>query len=123
MTLRLADLGDLIPSTSCVELDNFITTFTESQLRVYRWVQGQFDQSRQVRAAIVGPAGTGKSYLLKGLIELARSKDVTKVAPSGVAAHLIGGTTLHNFFSLDVDCNSTLENGTVQVAKLRKTDV
>ena len=91
------------------------TAFTESQLRVYR---GQFDQSRQIHAAIVGPASTGKSYLLKGLIELA-----SKLAPSGVASHLIGGTTVHNFFVLDVDCNSTLENGTVQVAKLRKTDV
>lgn len=63
----------------------------------------------------MGPAGAGKSYLLKGLIELAKSKGlvVTKVAPSGVAAHLIGGTTLHNLFSLDIECNSTLENGTV----------
>ena len=107
------DMGDLIPSASGVDLDNFITTFTESQLRVYRWVECQFDQSRQIRAAIVGPAGTGKSYLLKGLIELAKSKGlvVNKLARSGVAAHLIGGTTVHNFFVLDVDCNSTLENG------------
>ena len=122
-----SDVGDLVPSTSesTVDLNDFVQTFTESQLRVYRWVEGQFDQNKQIRAAIVGPAGTGKSYLLKGLIELAKSKGlvVSKLAPSGVAAHLIGGTTVHNFFVLDVDCNSTLENGTVQVAKLRKTDV
>lgn len=30
---------------------------------------------------------------------------------------------MHNFFALDVEYNSTLENGTVQVAKLRKTDL
>ena len=52
-------------------------------------------------AAIVGPAGTGKSYLLTGLIGLAKSKGlvVSKLAPSGVAAHLIGGTTVHNFLT------------------------
>ena len=115
---------DLLPTTCGIDLNTFISTFTEAQLRAYRWIEDQFN-NKQVRAAIVGPAGTGKSYLLKGLIELAKSSGlvVTKVAPSGVAAHLIGGTTLHNFFSLDIECNSTLENGTVQVTKLRKTDV
>ena len=70
-------------------------------------------------------ADIGKSYLLKGLIELAKSKGliVSKLAPSGVAAHPIGGTTVHNFLSLNIECNSTPENGIVQVTKLRKTDV
>lgn len=68
---------------------------------------------------------TDKSYLLRGLIELARSKHlvVSKLAPSGIAAHLIEGTTVHNFFTLDIEYNSSLEEGTVQVAKLGKTDV
>ena len=121
----LSDADDLLPSSSSVDLNTFIETFTESQLRAYRWIESQFNDNKHVRAAIVGPAGTGKSYLLKGLIELARSKGlvVTKVTPNGVAAHLIGGTTLHNFFALDIQCDSSLENGTVQAAKLRKTDV
>ena len=119
-----SDPGSLITPTSSVDLHAYTYTFTESQLRAFRWVETELDHSRQVRAAVVGPAGTGKSYLLKGLIELAKSKGlvVTKLAPSSVAAHLIGGTTVHSF-SLDIDCNSSLENGTVQVAKLRKTDV
>ena len=117
-----SDTGDLRPTSSSVDLSTFVDTFTKSQLRAYRWIEGN---NKQVCAAIVGPAGTGKSYLVKGLIELAKSKGlvVTKVAPSGVAAHLIGGTTLHNLFSLDIECKSSLENGTVQVTKLRKTDV
>ena len=59
---------------------------------------------------------------MTGLIELAKSKGlvVSKLAPSGVAAHLIGGTTVLNFFSLDINCNSSLENGTVQVTKVKK---
>ena len=67
----------------------------------------------------------GQSYLLKGLIQLCKNKQlvVVKLGPSGVAAHLIRGTTIHNFFSLDVGCNSSLENGTVEVACLCKTDV
>ena len=120
-----SDTGDLLPTSSSVDLSTFVDTFSESQLRAYRWIEGQFNNNNQVCAAIVGPAGTGKSYLLKDLIELAKSKGlvVTKVAPSGVAAHLIGGTTLHNLFCLDIECKSSLENGTVQVTKLRKTDV
>ena len=102
-----------------------VETFTESQLRAYRWIENEFNANRHVFAAIVGTAGTGKSYLLTGLIELAKSKElvVTKLAPSGVADHLIGGTTIHNFFSLDINCNSSLENGTVQVTKVKKTDI
>ena len=112
-----SDVGDLAPSSSQVDLDSFITTFTQSH--------SGLNVTLTRACTSVGPAGTGKSYLLKGFIELAKSKwlVVTKLAPSGVAAHLIGGTTLHNFFALDIDCNSSLENGTVQVAKLKKTDV
>ena len=106
-------------------LTSIISTFTESQSRAFKWVENQLAASKQITAAIVGPAGTGKSYLLPGLIELLKTKQlvVMKLAPSGVAAHLIGGTTIHNFFVLDIDCNSSLENGTVQVAKLCKMDV
>ena len=97
------DLG--ISGTSETPLEDLVGTFTESQLRAYRWIESQLNGGKQVNAAVVGPAGTGKSYLLKGLIELAKSKQlvVGKLAPSGVAAHLIGGTTIHNFLALDIE--------------------
>ena len=48
---------------------------------------------------------------------------ITKLAPSGVAASLIKGTTIHNFFKLDITGTSSLENGTVDAALIKKTDV
>ena len=93
-----SDTGDLLPNISSIDLSTFVSTFTESQLRAYRWVEDHFNQNKQVCAAIVGPAGTGKSYLLKSLIK-SKGLVVTKVAPSGVAAHLIGGTLHYFFFS------------------------
>ena len=49
---------------------------------------------KQIRVAIVGLAGTGKSYFSYSLLELLKSKHLVlmKLAPSGVAAHLICGT-------------------------------
>ena len=48
---------------------------------------------------------------------------VTKLAPSGVAASLIKGTTIHNFFKLDITGKSSQENGTIDAQILKKTDV
>lgn len=47
--------GDLRPTSSSVDLSTFVDTFTKSQLRAYRWIEGQFNNNKQVCAAIVGP--------------------------------------------------------------------
>ena len=43
-----SDTGDLLPTSSSVDLNTLVNTFTESQLRAYRWVEGQFNQNKQV---------------------------------------------------------------------------
>ena len=80
-----------------------MSTFTPAKKGAFEWVQCQ-------QFAIVGP---GKSYVLKGLIQLCKNEQlvVAELAPSGIAAHFIGGTTIHN-------CNSTLENGTIKAGRL-----
>ena len=48
---------------------------------------------------------------------------VAMLAPSGVAAHLIEGVTIHRFFNLDIELNGNLQHGTAQTTTLRKTNV
>ena len=61
-----SNLGNLVPRVSESPLEELVQTYTQSQLRAFWWVETQLEGSKQVRAAIVGPAGTGKFYLLKG---------------------------------------------------------
>lgn len=59
---------------------------------------------------VTGGAGVGKSFLLRALIaqyEL-EGKKIAKLASTGMAASLIGGQTLHSFFSLGI-CSHTYE--------------
>ena len=92
------DMGNLVTTPVNESLDNLVSTFTPSQKKTFEWMEGQLDLNKPLQV-VIGPAGTGKSYLLWGLIQLCKNKllVVSKLAPSGVTAHLIGGT-IHNFF-------------------------
>lgn len=52
---------------------------------------------------LTGKAGTGKSFIVKYLIQLLRDqkKKVAAIAPTGVAANNIGGQTIHSMFSIN----------------------
>lgn len=52
-----------------------------------------------------GPAGCGKSFVLQRIRSelVRRGKKVTVVVPTGIAAHGIGGTTIHSFLRLTPD--------------------
>lgn len=51
---------------------------------------------------LTGKAGTGKSYIVKKLIEdlTKAGRKVIALAPTGIAANNIGGQTIHSMFSL-----------------------
>lgn len=48
---------------------------------------------------ITGKAGTGKSYLLKHFLDTTK-KNAVVLAPTGIAALNVGGSTIHKFFGL-----------------------
>ena len=69
-------------------------------------VHGQ-DNVQQLLLNISGAAGTGKSFFLNTVKrsvkeELGRDGFVQAAAPSGTAAYLINGKTLHSLFYLPV---------------------
>jgi ABC-type transport system involved in cytochrome bd biosynthesis fused ATPase/permease subunit len=57
------DIGNLVRAPIADLLDNISSTFTPSQQSLHNWVQYQLDLGKPVQAAIVGPAGTGKSSI------------------------------------------------------------
>jgi type II secretory pathway predicted ATPase ExeA len=63
----------------------------------------QFVLHTRKHCFVTGRAGTGKTTLLKGLVERT-DKNVVVVAPTGVAAVNAGGTTIHSMFGLPLTC-------------------
>jgi ATP-dependent DNA helicase PIF1 len=53
---------------------------------------------------ITGKAGTGKSTLLKEFVKYCETKDINcvVVAPTGIAAINVAGTTIHSMFQIDI---------------------
>ncbi len=63
----------------------------------------QFALRTRKHCFVTGKAGTGKTTLLKRLVERAQ-KNIVVVAPTGVAAVNAGGVTLHSMFGLPLTC-------------------
>ena len=104
-------------------LEHYTSKFTASQKRSFEWIQNAMQQdSSQVLVALIGAAGCGKSFLMGAIVAHLRQCNlvVTKLAPSGVAASLIKGTTIHDFFKMDITGKSSLENGTVDASVVKK---
>lgn len=67
---------------------------------------------------ITGPAGTGKSYTIKYIIELlkANNKNVGLTATTGTAAFIIGGQTIHSFMGLGI-CDGSIADIFIKIKK------
>jgi hypothetical protein len=63
----------------------------------------QFALHTRKHCFVTGKAGTGKTTLLKRIVERTQ-KNVVVVAPTGVAAVNAGGTTIHSMFGLPLTC-------------------
>ena len=63
---------------------------------------------KKSNAFITGAAGTGKSYVLKYLIQEMHNRGIRYgiAAPTGVAAVNVGGSTLHSFFGIGLGIGS-----------------
>lgn len=98
------DAEDLPPAkkVSTGEVDP-VAGFSEGQRKVYDAVR----EGRNV--FFTGCAGTGKSHLLRRLIEVLPKKTTFVTAMTGAAALNIGGTTLHKFAGIGLGTD-TAEN-------------
>ena len=108
-----------------INLDDHIKSFSPSQEAAYKFIEQKFSSGEQLQGVIVGPAGTGKSYLLQAIEAAAIQKgfSVRKLATTGAAAYLIGGTTLHYFLKLNLELESSLEKGTLDYLLVQQTDI
>ncbi|CAG8693793.1 19015_t:CDS:2 [Cetraspora pellucida] len=101
-------------------------TLNEIQMKIFKRFEFHYNSiiidsnTIPLRVIIMGTAGTGKSYLINAiqqrLQEIAKrnridSSPVIVLAPTGVAAFNIHGTTIHSALSLPVNCNNFDING------------
>ena len=78
-----SDLCTLVPNRPAYSIDEHVQS-TDSQHRAFEWVSTAIQNEKQIFAAIVGPTGTGKSYLLNGLIELMRHNGLDQGYSGGI---------------------------------------
>ncbi|CAG8720815.1 17502_t:CDS:1 [Cetraspora pellucida] len=103
-------------------------TLNEKQMEIFKRIEAHYiaatvdhNNVEPLRIIIMGTAGTGKSYLIKAVVvrlnELAKDHGVEKkspvllLAPTGVAAYNIHGTTIHSALSIPVNCTNFDLNG------------
>ena len=101
-----------------VLLQNIVQEFSlnEEQERAFRIVANHAiqDSNDQLLMYLGGMAGTGKSQVLKALIEMFKKRQeeyrLQGLAPTGTAAALIGGSTYHSVLGINQYNNNNLDS-------------
>lgn len=100
------DIESFEPSKSDSILDS-------DQMRAYSAMENTNDNF-----FITGKAGTGKSFLLR-LFELKTEKTTLKVAPTGIAALNVNGSTIHSTFGFYNLVDLDVENINMETIRLK----
>jgi len=103
----------------------FLSNFSDSQRKAYLWITQRWMRKDSVRCLVTGGAGVGKSYLMDALTSFCRETDLTfaRTATTGMAAHIVHGTTLHAFLHLKGDGRPDLEKGSIGWYMVKNIDV
>ncbi|KAI0760868.1 P-loop containing nucleoside triphosphate hydrolase protein, partial [Irpex lacteus] len=114
-------------------IDEVCTSFTlnEEQSRAFQIVANHatLKNPTQLKMYLGGMAGTGKSQVIKALIQFFKSRNeeyrFTCIAPTGAAASLIGGSTYHSFLGMNTfnkEAEDRLSNLSEVKSHLRDVD-
>ena len=98
--------------------------FNEEQRRIFNYIRDAWSKGERVLAIIVGPAGTGKSLLLKAFCALCKDLGMSTevLAPTGSAAYLIDGRTIHSLFRFDTNLKAHIKYNSIYHLMLSATD-
>ena len=104
--LALANIQDLVADVARK------WTLNEEQRLALRLAALAFDgSSPPIRAFVCGPAGTGKTRVVRACQELAQllGKKMLTSCPTGVAADVVGGSTMHQTFAIQKKVTADLD--------------
>jgi len=128
--LKKTSLGDVTSENESLNaskeiLEDKIAQLTPSQKRVMKDIKDGLEQRERKLMCIIGPGGTGKSYLINVIEELSRITNfrIKITATSASAAKLINGSTLHYLLGLSPNLDCRLEYGTHRWEELRETSI
>ena len=101
----MKDLNDYANKIDENDLTQNINLLNEDQKRVFNKVTDALQNKQKLRMFVSGSGGTGKSFLIRTIVQwnkIKRNKLVAVMAPTGISALNIDGSTAHRLLHLPV---------------------